>query len=353
MSGWGAVAVTGVAATVAAGTVPDVIKGWGGDSRVFLTVLCVASAALFAGISWLQQRRRGVGIVVTLRREGWREPWTHQWAVAANDHARRHHDSCFVVQREIRAPDTAQATADPDWARTRRNELDVAWELVNARLMEAATFDPAAPVSLYVNATLPEAYEFGTKLKFNVHRSLRALAAPVLQQRTELSGSDFHPALSVSARLKEPPTAPEAARAEQLAPTREETFAGNGPTGAGDAVALVVHLAHNPAMVAEALNAARVGCADATGAHARCRAALVIDGGQANLPDSADGFELVVRHVYAAWGAWLRERPEYASLQKRLFIAAPATIGLALGWLFGHTVRPVPHPYVGVGDGSR
>ncbi|WP_159029958.1 hypothetical protein [Streptomyces marincola] len=342
-----------MAATVAAGTVPDVIKGWGGDNRVFLTVLCAVSALLFAGINWLQQRRRGVGIVVTLRRSGWREPWTHQWAVAANDHARRHHDSCFVVQREIRAAASGQADPDSDWARARRNEIDVAWELVNARLMEAAMSDPAAPVSLYVNAALPEAYELGAKLKFNVQRTMRALVTPALQQRAELSGSDFHPALSVSARLKEPLTASEATKAARLVQTREKVFDDNGSAGADDAVALVVHLAHNPAMVAEALNASRAGCVDVTGARARCRVALVIDACQANLPENNEDFELVVRHVYAAWGAWLRENPEYAALRKRLFIAAPVTIGLALGWLLGHTVSPVPHPYIGVGDGNR
>jgi hypothetical protein len=346
------VAVTGVAATVAAGTVPDVIKGWWGDSRVFLTLLCLLSAVVFAGINWLQQRRRGVGIVVTLRRDGWREPWTRQWPVAANDHARRQHDSCFVVQREVRAPDISE-TDGFGWAQARRNELDVAWELVNARLMEAAVFDPAAPVSLYVNAALPDAYELGTKLKFNVQSSLRALATPVLQQRAEVSGSDFHPALRVSAQLKEPLTTPEGARAETLVSCRSESLGDGGSTEAGRAVALVVHLAHNPAMVIEALQAARSGCADVTGATARCQAALVIDGGQANLPEGTEDFELVVRYVYSAWGAWLRENPAYASSEKRLFIAAPVTIALALGWLFGHTVKAVPHPYVGVPEGSH
>lgn len=357
VSGWGVVALAGVAATVAAGTVPDVIKGWLGDSRVFLTLLCLVSAGGFAGINRLQQRRRGVGIVVTLRRDGWREPWSHQWPVAANDHARRHHDSCFVVQREVRSPDSSQATDGrrvQQQAQARREELDVAWELINARLMEAAVFDPAVPVSLYVNAALPDAYELGTKLKFNVQRSLRALGVPVLQQRVELSASDFHPALRVGAWLKEPLTPAESTRAERLVRCRSESFDAAGATGkAGRAVALVVHLAHNPAMVAEALQAAQTGCSDASGTFATCRSALIIDGGQANLPETTEDFELTVRLVYSAWGAWLADNPEYALLQKRLFIAAPVTVALALGWLFGHTVRAVPHPYVGVDEGSH
>lgn len=353
VSGWGVAALAGVAATVAAGTLPDVIKGWLGDSRFFLTLLCLVAAAAFTVISRLQQRTKGVGIVVTLRQDSWRAPWSRQWPLAAEDHAQRHHDSCFVVQRDIRSVDPDDP--DPHWPQQRLEQLDVAWELVNARLMEAAACDPAAPVSLYVNAALPDAYDLGAKLKFNVQRSFRAVTSPVLRQRAEVPGFDFHPALRLSGRLKEPLRPQDSERAKLLAPSRTESLtpAEADADQVGQSVALVVHLAHNPAMVAEAREAARRGCADSTGAQAVCRAALVVDGSQANLPENTEDFELVVRHVYTAWGAWLRDNPEYAALDKRLFLAAPVSIALTLGWLLGHTVRTIPHPYIRLGEGNR
>jgi hypothetical protein len=209
--------------------------------------------------------------------------------------------------------------------------------------MEMAIADPAAPVSLYVNASLPEAYELGAKLKFNVHRDLRTISAPVLRQRSELSGADFHPALRIGADLKEPPRAGEKTRAAALATIDGDPDFGADP--AGEAVALVVHLADNPAMVTEALEVAGAGCVDTAGRWARCRGALLVDGGPGNLPERTADFELVVRHIYGEWRSWLRARPEYAALDKRLFIAAPVSVAFALGWLFGHTVRAVAYPY--------
>lgn len=344
LGGWVVAGLAGVAGAVAAGTLPDVIKDWWGDRRAFLSVLCVAAAVVFAGLGRWQQRRRGVGIVVTLRPEYWREPWSRQWPVAAADNARRHHDSCFVIEREIAALRPGDPAEENERRRRSRAEtLDFAYELVNARLMEAAVSDPAGAVSLFVNAPLPEAYELGAKLKFNVHREVRALSTLVLQQRSEVRGRDFHPALRIDGGLKEPLRAGERSRAATLARIDGSPDFAADPSG--NAVALVVHLADNPAMVAEALMAAGAGCVDTGGRRSWCRGALVVDGGPANIPERTADFELVVRHVYAEWRAWLRVRPEYAELDKVLFIAAPVSIGFALGWLFRHTVGVVAYQY--------
>lgn len=143
--------------------------------------------------------------------------------------------------------------------------------------------------------------------------------------------------------MKEPLSPAEAVRAARLARVVEEPeFEG---AEEGRAVALVVHLSDNPMMVAQALRAASDGCADTDGRWERCRAALVVDGGPANLPEAAVDFELVVRHVYAAWQAWVAARPQYAALSPRLFIAAPASVAFALGWLLGHAMKAVPYPY--------
>ncbi|MFJ2034267.1 hypothetical protein [Streptosporangium sp. NPDC087985] len=367
-------ALAGVAAAVAAGTVPDVIKGWWGDQKWFLTVLCVAAAVLFTGINLWQQRSRGVGIVISLERKNWRDPWSGQWAGAAADHARRNHDSCFTVRHTITgAALDADASARVVARKERKDALDMVCALVTARLTEISESDPSTPVSLYVNAVLPDAFELGTKPKFNVQRELRGVSAghqesasapeavtpetssqeeddgpeldvaPVLPQRSERAQSDFFTSVRISSRLKEPLTPAEAVRAEKLARVVDEPdFAG---AAEGRAVALVVHLADNPLMVAQALRAAGDGCANLGGRVERCRAALVIDGGPANLPESTVDFELVVRHVYAAWRAWIAARPQHHDAKPRLFIAAPASVGFALGWVFGHTVDVVPHPY--------
>ncbi|PZG23918.1 hypothetical protein C1I98_36000, partial [Spongiactinospora gelatinilytica] len=345
-SQWGLAAVAGVAGAVAAGTVPDVIKGWLGDQRLSLTVLCIAAALMFAGINLWQQRSRGVGIVISLPPERWRGPWSGQWLTAAVDHAKRNHDSCFAVRRSIPSDEPA----------ARAEALDLAYELVTARLVELSEVDPATPVSLYVNATLPDVFDLGARFKFNVQRELRGVgpdpegagkrpaAGLVLPQPSERAFADFFPSVRISSRLKEPLTPAEARRAESLARVVDEPEEFQAVEH-GTAVAVVVHLSDNPLMISQALSAAATGCLDSAGKHARCRAALLIEGGPANIPETMADFELVVRHVYAAWRAWVAARPQYADLDHRLFIAAPAGVAFALGWLFGHTVTAVPHPY--------
>jgi hypothetical protein len=354
-SNWLVPALAGVAAAVSAGTLPDVIKGWFGDQRWLLTVLCVGAAGIFAGINLWQQRSKGIGIVITMPRTRWRDPWNSQWTRAAIDHARRHRDSCFTVERDV--PGTASdadAQTRNDARHERERALELVRSLVTARLTELSEFDPATPVSIYVNAALPDAFELGSLLKFHVHRELhgigadpdrrsRSEAALVIPQRSETVEGDFFPAVRISGRLKEPLTSLEEARVAKLATVIEEPELDADPHG--NAVALIVHLSDNPQMVAEALLAAQRGCIDTRGKSERCRAAVVIDGGPANIPETMVDFELVVRLVYATWRAWNAARPQYASLQPRLFIAAPASVAFALGWLLGHKVRAVPHPY--------
>lgn len=354
-SGWIVAALAGVAAAVAAGTLPDVIKGWLGQQQWLLTILCLGAAGVFAGINLWQQRSKGVGIVITLPRAPWRDPWNSQWTRAAIDHARRHRDSCFTVERDISGPlPEADAEARSAARRDRADTLELVRSLVTARLMELSESDPATPVSIYINAALPDAFELGTKLKFHVHRELRGLGVdpdrqrpgeitPVVPQRSESVDADFFPAVRLSSRLKEPLTKDEAAQAARLATVIEEPAFKADPDG--QAVALIVHLSDNPQMVAEALLAAQQGCADTDGRKEKCRAALVIDGGPANIPETVRDFELAVRLVYATWRTWNTAHPEYASLQPRLFLAAPTSVALALGWLLGHKVRAVPNPY--------
>ncbi|WP_214104956.1 hypothetical protein [Acrocarpospora catenulata] len=388
VSGWGVVAVAGIAGAVAAGTLPDVIKGWLGDQRVLLTGLCLVSALMFAGVNLWQQRTKGVGIVISLPQSTWRGPWSSQWTAAAADHARRSHDSCFVVRRTVPAPRPGDDLAGLAKVRERRRDsLELAYELATARLTELSEADPSTPVSLYINASLPDAFELGAMFKFNVQRKLRATggglpvvrrgtgaaigdqaASPVepekreedqagepvdalvelshqvvLPQRSELGRSDFFPSIRITSHLKEPLSPAETSRAAGLAKVIEEPDFEGAPDGT--AVAIVVHLAHLPLMVDQALRAARDGCADTDGRWERCRAALVIDGEPANLPETTADFELAVRHVHAAWRSWIGARPQYANLRPRLFIAAPASVAFALGWLIGQSVKAVPHPY--------
>ncbi|MEV5412904.1 hypothetical protein AB0K60_29215 [Thermopolyspora sp. NPDC052614] len=233
----------------------------------------------------------------------------------------------------------------------RKDALELAFELVSARLTEISEADPAAPVSLYVNAALPDAFELGAMFKFNVQRGIRGVAArrgasadePVVVQRSESGRDAFFSAIWISGKLKGELSPAELVRAEKLVRVVEEPEFERAPDGG--AVALVVHLSDNPLMVAQALRAAGEGCADTRGRVERCRDALVVDGGAGNIPESAAEFELIVRRVYGAWRQWAAARPQYAELQTRLFIAAPASVAFALGWLLGHTVRVIPHPY--------
>jgi hypothetical protein len=354
-SSWLVAALAGVAAAVAAGTLPDVIKGWLGEQRWLLTILCLGAAGIFTGINLWQQRTKGVGIVITLPRTRWRDPWNSQWTRAAIDHARRHMDSCFTVERDIQGPSPgADSEARSAVQRDRENTLELVRSLVTARLTELSESDPSTPVSIYLNAALPDAFDLGAKLKFHVHREVRGIGvdpdrsrigdiAPVVPQRSESVDADFFPAIRLTSRLKHPLMSEEAVRAAGLATVIEEPEFEADPEGR--AIALIVHLSDNPQMVAEALLAAQQGCIDTRGNEERCRAALVIDGGPANIPETTHDFELAVRLIYTAWRTWNAARPQFAGLQPRLFLAAPVSAALALGWLLGHKMRAVPHPY--------
>lgn len=327
---WVGALLSGIAAAVAAGTLPDVIKGWLGQDRWFLTILCGVAAAIFALVNLLQQRRKGVGIVVALKREDWRHPWNEQWAFAAIDHARRNYDSCFTVRRPI-----PKVTDGEAWRRLRKEALKLTNELITVRLTEVPGGEPATPVALYLDTALPDAFELGAMLKFNVHRRMTVM------QRSESGKDDFFPAIQISGRLKEGLQGREIARAETL--VRVQDAPEFTPPADGEAVGIIVHLANNPLMVAQALQAAEEGCADINGQVTRCRAVLVLEGGPENIPESAADFELVVRRIYSAWREWVADHPQHARLKPKLFIGAPVSIGFALGWLFGHTVSVVPH----------
>jgi hypothetical protein len=272
-----------------------------------------------------------VGIVVELEQEDRPSPWNKQWAFAAMDHARRNYDSCFMVRRRI------PEVLDEEELRSRRKDaLELANELIAVRLTEVPAGEPTTPVALYLGTVLTDAFELGGMLKFNVHQGMTVM------QRSESGKNNFFPAIQISGRLKEEPSEKEATRAEALVRVvNEPKFT---PAADGDAVAIVVHLANNPGMVERSLEDARKGCADIRGRVARCRAALVLDSGPGNIPENRNDFELVVRRVYTSWRKWVENNPQYAGLQPRLFLAAPASIGFALGWLFGHTVSIVPHP---------
>src|SRR5690606_6446768 len=196
-----------------------------------------------------QRRRKGVGIVVELEQEDRPSPWNKQWAFAAMDHARRNYDSCFMVRRRI------PEVLDEEELRSRRKDaLELANELIAVRLAEVPGGEPTTPVALYLGTVLPDAFDLGGMLKFNVHRGMTVM------QRSESGKDDFFPALQISSRLKEEPRGKEAVRAEALVRVVDEPdFT---PATDGQAVAIIVHLANNPRMVEQSLQAAREGCAD-------------------------------------------------------------------------------------------
>lgn len=173
------------------GFIPDLLKGWFGSTQPMLVSIFLALAVIIYAFSWLDGRLskdRGVGIVVNLPVDGDPMREGSGWEAKAAQHARKTHDSAFVVRQAIRRT-----------AAERQADLGVAKRLVDARWREETERGRAeGPVAVYVQGTVHDLYLLGAEFKANAAQDLSLRWSP------QAAGDEFVDVLSGGTRLRVP-----------------------------------------------------------------------------------------------------------------------------------------------------
>ncbi|MGI5192146.1 hypothetical protein ACQEVY_00530 [Streptomyces sp. CA-288835] len=325
---------------VALGVVPSILEQWTSRQWVFAVVFVGALALVLVG--WVLQRPRGLGVVVSLypadRTQASR-------VVALKNASRRAHSAVLVVDRAVLWPGERSVPGCLD-------VVDFVARLIDAQIEELRAAAGAEPdVALYVLAHLQDGFLLGRRLADDAQLSLAVMH---LSQQTgrsvvpgvELGGS-LRAALSDHQRgqLSRHLATPASGRPQLV----------EIPDAAGQQrhrIALIVRLASAGSMIDDARHVAATGQVTRgpghhTGyrlsppgpAHANgpCGAYLVIDTGNAYLPDDSALYAAVTTYIWECWQAarqeWAQRLGDTIAVEGLLFFHGPLPIAAALGWL--------------------
>ena len=314
------------AGTVALGLVTTLLQD--AVSRLFggvwvlwglVAVLAVLAMAIWV-LRRLGSRKAELGVVLRVTD---RSVPSDQRQAAAEAQAGRHRRA-VVVESDL--------PADPI---RRERALDAVHRNLQAKIGDRVYDVGQTPVSLYLIASLPDAFGLGRRIRYDLHRRLTVMQAADQAERRLA----FYPAVRLGGHLKASLGGRERIRVERFLRSR---FVELDPSAPADRLALVVRLVPG-VLTATALDAARAGTSAeyAVSSDHRCRAALVIEADN-GLPAELASFELAVRYVCEEWSHWLAERGG-AGVQS-LFLVAPASVAMALGYAFARTpVRLIRH----------
>lgn len=343
-------------AALALGLVPDLVQliPWVDGSLPGMLVWALLGLVVVSVAQHKLRGKEGVGIVLYL---GGNERWHHSRVQAMVDHAKRHHDTCFVVEPSY----LLQGTTGID-------PVTITHRVVQARLEEAAGTAAEVPrnVSFYVNAPHPHAYELGKILWNQPAERVRVFtergedSPPLvlngsLMGMSEEQGQVAFRMLRLDSRLKEAPTTEELRLLEeqvlstQREPSRLEVLeAGQDDTGSPGRpkrLALIVSFENN-AITPKALEAARSGRSNRyriprvpPGEPSACALARVITTRAGNVPDQLRCHEALVRHVFTTWR---KDVHDHHITDTWLFTDGPTGFVLALGALLGKNATLVP-----------
>lgn len=348
------------------GAVPDLVLAFA--KWVSLPEWVVLSVAAVSGVGllttayvWLKARD-GVGIVLFLPPRP-NAHWSRERLDAMAAHALQNHQTTFRIDIDDLYPDLREG---PD-------RLRLAQKLIQARLNEE--LGPgggvgSTKVTFYLTSTLPDAFELGKQLKFQVHDHMRihgedglpegpaeaqGAGRILVAQTSEELGKTLFTAIHVDSRLYQAPRGTRAARVADLLQFSERE---NSPAdGAAGTLALIADLTHNPGMRGTAWRVASTGRVAPEGRHlgyvldrrdpwadgTPCSAALVVTGPNDHLPDDQAAYEGVAAAVIARWRAFIKEHQRDGGVEFLLFLAAPVSVAFALGATIGHYTRIVPH----------
>lgn len=335
----GGAVYTGLTA-LAAGLAPELVTSVLGSGLLSLVLTMTGVVLLLALLGWLSYRfagrDRGLGLVVNLPPANLpRGEWDELWPATVRQYAGNRHDATLLLNWEVR-------TAPEE----RKRDLGYVHQAIAARLDEQAyAAHPRAPVTLYLQAKLHDAYLLATGLRRLgrpqlTMRQSRRIGSPQLTEQVPedaRSPAVYSPAYSLTAPL----TDQEHRRVRRYLsePVSHDLDVSDQDH---DTVALIVCVSLTPGAVNDSVRRAREGAADSDGLTRRCHAALVIDKvGEEYLPYTPEDFALLVREIYTAWDAFLQGHPE--ARHHRMFLAAPLGIAFSLGLVLPPSTRIVPH----------
>ncbi|MFJ7181058.1 hypothetical protein ACIQXA_32735 [Streptomyces massasporeus] len=335
----GGTVLMAVCTAIALGVVPNILEQW--TSRPWVFAVVFAAALVLVLVGWVLQRPRGLGVVVSLypadRTQASR-------AVALKNASRRAHSATLVVDRAVLWPGER-------FVQGRAEVVDFVARLIDAQVEELRAAGGTEPeVALYVLAHLQDGFLLGRRLADHAQLSLAVM------QLSQQAGRSVVPGVGLGSSLRAglgPRQRGQVSR-HLAAPAPGRPQLVEIPEAAGQQrhrIALIVRLASAGSMVDDACHVAVTGQdaygpgrhtgyrlpADATGANGPCGAYLVIDTGNAYLPDDSALYAAVTTYVWECWQAarqeWAQRLDEATAVEGLLFFHGPLPIAVALGWL--------------------
>lgn len=325
---------------VALGVVPNILEQWTHRPWVFAVVFAAALLLVLAG--WVLQRPRGLGVVVSLYPA---DQTQASRVLTLKNASRRAHGTTLVVDRALLWPGEVSVQGRPE-------SIDFVARLVDAQIEELRASGTAEPeVALYVLAHLRDAFLLGRRLADDVQTSMLVL------HLSQQAGRSVVPGLVLGSSLRDPLDARQRARVRQVLPTgrAEGPALVEIPAAPGQQrhrIAVIVRLASAASMVDDARHVAETGQASygpehhtgyrlpnagPSGGQGPCGAYLVIDTGNAYLPDEPDLSAAVSTYIWEQWQAARQQRAQHLggtiTVEGLLFFHGPLPVALAVGWL--------------------
>ncbi|MFE8017911.1 hypothetical protein ACFU3O_34865 [Streptomyces antibioticus] len=325
---------------VALGVVPNILEQW--TSRPWVFGVVFAGALVLVLVGWVLQRPRGLGVVVSLypadRAQASR-------VIALKNASRSAHSATLVVDRAVLWPGERSVQGRPD-------VVEFVARLIDAQVEELRTGTGAEPeVAMYVLAHLQDGFLLGRRLADDAQLSMAVM------HMSQQAGRSVVPGVGLGSSLRAPLGAHQRGQVSRhlSAPAPSCPSLVEIPDVAGQQrhrIALIVRLASAGSMVDDARQVAVTGQVSYgpghhTGyhlppeapAHANgpCGAYLVIDTGNAYLPDDSAVYAAVTTYVWECWQAarweWAQRLGGTTAVEGLLFFHGPLPIAVALGWL--------------------
>ncbi|MET9904629.1 hypothetical protein [Streptomyces sp. NPDC006446] len=325
---------------VALGVVPNILEQSTSQPWVFGVVF--VSALVLVLVGWALQRPRGLGVVVSLYPA---ERTQASRVETLKNASRRAHGATLVVDRAALWPGERSVQG-------RSDVVDFVARLVDAQIEEVRAASGAEPeVVLYVLAHLQDGFLLGRRLADDAELSLAVMH---LSQQT---GRSVVPGVELGSSLRSPLSARQHG---QLSSRLAAPAAGwprlvevpDAPGQQRHRIALIVRLASAASMVDDARHVAATGQiaygpghhtgyrlppADPVQVNGPCGAYLVIDAGNAYLPDDSVLNATVTTYIWECWQAarqeWAQRLGGTTAVEGLLFFHGPLPIAVALGWL--------------------
>jgi hypothetical protein len=334
----GGTVLMAVSTAVALGVVPSILEQW--TTRQWVFVVVFAGALVLVLVGWVLQRPRGLGVVISLYPA---ERTQASRVSALKSASRAAHSTTLVVDRAVLWP-------GEHCAQDRSGVADFVARLIDAQIEELRAVGGAEPeVALYVLAHLQDGFLLGRRLADDAQLSLAVM------HLSQQAGHSVVPGVVLGSSLRAALSRRQRTRVTELLaspmhgrPQLVEVSAADGQQR--HRIALIVRLASAGSMVDDARYVAATGQVAYGPEHhtgyqlpgpvrenGPCGAYVVVDTGNAYLPDDSALCAAVTTYV---WECWQTARREWAqrlggttAVEGLLFFHGPLPVAVALGWL--------------------